>query len=29
MVPCAAVLDKMLRGTMASVSGRMRYPGVL
>ncbi|HEU4730567.1 MAG TPA: hypothetical protein VFT22_21870 [Kofleriaceae bacterium] len=29
IVPCAAVLEKMLRATMACVSGRMRCPGVL
>ena len=29
IVPCAAVLEKMLRATMACVSGRMLYPGVL
>ena len=29
IIACAAVLEKMQRATMACVSGRMRYRGVL
>jgi hypothetical protein len=29
IVPCGAVFEKMLRGAMTRIAGRMCHPGVL